>query len=71
MIKHWLFVLLFVAFGSVRSVHAQESWQAEWEVWHQRPLEGLELVYLWVDGVYIKAGLEKTKAGKMIEMARR
>jgi len=31
MIKHWLFVLLFVAFGSVRSVHAQESWQAEWD----------------------------------------
>ncbi len=40
----------------------KESWQTEWEEWRQRSLEGLELVYMWVDGVYIKAGLEKTKA---------
>jgi len=31
MIKQWLFVLLFVSFGSVRSAYAQESWRAEWE----------------------------------------
>ena len=32
------------------------------EAWQSRPLDGLELVYLWADGVYIKAGLEKEKA---------
>jgi iron(III) transport system substrate-binding protein len=31
MIKQWLFVLLFVSFGSVRLAHAQESWQSEWD----------------------------------------
>ena len=40
----------------------KESWQAEWEEWRRRSLKGLRLVYMWVDGVYIKAGLEKTKA---------
>ena len=44
----------------------KESWQAEWEGWRQRPLESLELVYLWVDGVYVKAGLEKTKAALLV-----
>lgn len=37
-------------------------WQAEYEAWKQRPLNDLEVVYLWVDGIYVKAGLEKEKA---------
>jgi putative transposase len=44
----------------------KEGWQAEWEEWRRRSFEGLELVYLWVDGVYIKAGLEKTKAALLV-----
>ena len=40
----------------------KEKWQAEWEVWQSRPLNDLEVVYLWVDGIYVKAGLEKEKA---------
>ena len=44
----------------------KESWQAEWEQWRRRSLGGLELVYLWVDGVYIKAGLEKAKAALLV-----
>ena len=40
----------------------KEQWQAEWEVWQSRPLNDLEVVYLWVDGIYVKAGLEKEKA---------
>ena len=40
----------------------KEKWLAEWRQWKQRSLEGLQLVYLWVDGVYVKAGLEKEKA---------
>jgi len=44
----------------------KEGWQAEWQEWRQRKLAGLELVYLWVDGVYVKAGLEKTKAALLV-----
>ena len=40
----------------------KESWQAEWEEWMKRPLDGLEVLFLWVDGIYVKAGLEKEKA---------
>jgi putative transposase len=44
----------------------KEQWQAEWEGWRKSSLEGLEVVYLWVDGVYVKAGLEKHKAALLI-----
>ena len=44
----------------------KEKWQAEWAEWRQRPLSGLEVVYLWVDGIYVKAGLEKDKAALLI-----
>ena len=37
------------------------KWQAEFEDWRTRRLTD-EVVYLWVDGIYIKAGLEKEKA---------
>lgn len=44
----------------------KEKWQAEWAQWRQRSLEGLEVVYMWVDGVYVKAGLEKDKAALLV-----
>jgi putative transposase len=44
----------------------KEQWQAEWEGWKKRSLGGLEVVYLWVDGVYVKAGLEKEKAALLV-----
>lgn len=44
----------------------KEKWQAELEAWRRRPLDGLEVVYLWVDGVYVKAGLEKEKAALLV-----
>jgi transposase-like protein len=44
----------------------KEQWQAEWEQWRRRSLVGLELVYMWVDGVYVKAGLEKTKSALLV-----
>jgi len=44
----------------------KEEWQAEWREWKRRSLEGLQVVYLWVDGVYVKAGLEKQKAALMV-----
>jgi transposase-like protein len=34
-----------------------------------RPLDELEAAYLWVDGVYVKAGLEKDKAAVLVAVA--
>src|SRR6266404_336769 len=39
------------------------SWHAEYGSWKYRRLDDLEPVYVWADGIYIKAGLEKAKAG--------
>jgi putative transposase len=44
----------------------KEVWQGELAQWKERPLAGLEVVYLWVDGVYVKAGLEKEKAALLV-----
>ena len=44
---------------------AKERWQAEYSEWQQRPLED-EIVYLWLDGVYLKPGLEKEKAALLV-----
>jgi transposase-like protein len=40
----------------------KDGWQAEREEWKKRPLDGMEVLFMWVDGVYVKAGLEKDKA---------
>jgi putative transposase len=45
------------------------SWQAEYDEWTTRSLADLEPVYLWVDGVYVKAGLEKDKAAMLVALA--
>ena len=34
------------------------GWQAEYELWKGRSVADLEVVYLWVDGIYVKAGLQ-------------
>jgi putative transposase len=44
----------------------KEGWQAEWEEWKRRPLDGMEVLFMWVDGVYVKAGLEKEKAALLV-----
>ncbi|HXH25901.1 MAG TPA: IS256 family transposase [Vicinamibacterales bacterium] len=45
------------------------GWQAEYELWKTRSVEDLEVVYLWVDGVYVKAGLAKDKAAMLVVSA--
>ena len=45
------------------------KWQAELAAWNQRSLAELEVVYLWVDGVYVKAGLEDRKAALLVALA--
>jgi putative transposase len=47
----------------------KEKWQAEWQQWQSRSLGDLEVVYLWADGVYVKAGLEKDKAVMLVVLA--
>src|SRR5919106_3054428 len=42
------------------------QWQGEYEAWKQRRLDDLEVVYLWADGLYVKAGLEDTKAALLV-----
>ena len=42
------------------------SWQTEWDEWKKRPLDGLGVLFMWVDGVYVKAGLEKNKATLLV-----
>ena len=47
----------------------KEKWHAELAVWQARPLDDLEVVYLWADGIYIKAGLEKDKSCLLVLLA--
>jgi putative transposase len=47
----------------------KQKWQGEYEAWGTQRLDELEPVYLWVDGVYIKAGLEKDKAALLVAIA--
>ncbi len=47
----------------------KDRWQAQWEAWRQRRLDDVEVVYLWVDGVYVKAGLEREKAALLVVVA--
>jgi len=42
------------------------KWQAEYKQWKERDLSGLEVVYQWADGIYMKAGLEKDKAALLV-----
>ena len=45
------------------------SWQTEYETWKRRRLDDLEPVYVWADGIYVKAGLEKDKAAMLVLIA--
>jgi transposase-like protein len=42
------------------------KWQVEFGAWKSRRLDDRELVYVWADGVYVKAGLEKEKAALLV-----
>ena len=47
----------------------KDKWNAELAEWRARPLDDLEVVYMWVDGVYVKAGLEREKAAILVVIA--
>ncbi len=44
----------------------RDCWTAEFITWKQRSLTDKEIVYVWVDGIYVKAGLEKEKAALLV-----
>jgi putative transposase len=47
----------------------KQKWQRELALWQTRRLADAEVVYLWVDGIYVKAGLEKDKAALLVVLA--
>jgi transposase-like protein len=50
--------------ASLQRLKAQ--WQHEYVTWKQRRLEELEVVYVWADGLYVKAGVEAGKAALLV-----
>ena len=44
----------------------KERWNGELSEWRNRRLNEYEVVYVWVDGVYAKAGLEREKAAVLV-----
>lgn len=42
------------------------SWQVEFSEWKTRDVSDLDVVYLWADGIYLRAGLEKEKAALLV-----
>jgi transposase-like protein len=42
------------------------KWQGEYALWRQQSLSELQPVYMWADGIYVKAGLEKEKAAMLV-----
>ncbi len=42
------------------------KWQLEYEEWKKQDLSGMEVVYQWADGIYVKAGLERDKAALLV-----
>lgn len=42
------------------------QWQLDYEAWKQPRLDDLDVVYVWADGLYVKAGLEDSKAALLV-----
>lgn len=42
------------------------KWKTEYDCWRERDLSHQEIVYMWADGIYVKAGLEKQKAALLV-----
>lgn len=51
-----------------RSVE-KEKWHAEWEAWSSRRPDELEVVHVWVDALYVKAGSAKEKVPVLMVLA--
>lgn len=47
-------------------IRLKEIWEKEYRVWKERPLSDHTYIYLWVDGIYLKAGLEREKTALLV-----
>jgi len=47
------------------------KWQLEFEDWKKQDLSTMEIVYVWADGLYVKAGIEDRKAALLIMIGAR
>ena len=45
------------------------KWEVEYERWRSEDLSGLEPVYLWADGIHVKAGIGRDKAALLVVIA--
>jgi transposase-like protein len=52
--------------ASIRRLRA--VWTTEFAAWATRSLADREVVYVWADGIYVKAGLERDKAALLVVM---
>lgn len=52
--------------SSASLARLKARWQLEYDAWKQRRLDDLEVVYIWADGLYVKAGLQDTKAALLV-----
>ena len=52
--------------ASIRRLRA--VWTVEFETWAKRSLRDRKVVYVWADGIYVKAGLERDKAALLVVM---
>jgi putative transposase len=47
------------------------KWDEEYLAWKERSLAEQEVVYLWADGIYVKAGLDRDKAALLVVIGAR
>ena len=47
----------------------KSTWQLDYDEWTQHDLSGLEVVYQWADGLYVKAGIAKERAALLVIVA--
>ena len=53
--------------GSIQRL--KSKWEVDYQAWRNEDLSGLEPVYLWADGIYVKAGIGKDKAALLVIVA--
>ena len=47
----------------------KSTWQLDYDEWTEQDLSGLEVVYQWADGLYVKAGIAKERAALLVIVA--
>ncbi|MDP3063054.1 MAG: IS256 family transposase [Chloroflexota bacterium] len=52
-------------------VRLKERWGEEYEAWRKRPLWEHQYAYIWADGIYLGAGLEKEKTALLCVLGAR